>query len=277
MSDDLRSDIDAWLASNWDPDLTVAEWWERLCDSHWAVPTWPEESFGRALSRGDAGVVADAMAAAGALGPPAGLGVMLAGPTIVAHGTDEQKERYLPPIVSGEERWCQLFSEPGAGSDLAGLRTPGRARRRRVGGQRPEGLDHLARHDADSAILLARTDPDVPKHKGITLLRRRHAPARRRGAAAARRSPASRTSTRCSSTDARVPDDAPGRRARQRVGRGQHHADGGAGSSLGAWTVRPSLAVAGTVAGHLELRAGDFVKGASSGTAGVIGAAPGSW
>jgi len=88
MSDDVGSDVAAWLACNWDPDLTVAEWWERLCDSHWAVPTWPEESFGRALSRGDAGVVADAMAAAGALGPPGGLGVMLAGPTIVAHGSD---------------------------------------------------------------------------------------------------------------------------------------------------------------------------------------------
>src|SRR5690606_13986268 len=117
----LRQEIRSWLASNWDPDLTVAEWWERLADDHWAVPTWPESDFGRGLSRGDAAVVAKEIAAAGAIGPPGGLGVMLAGPTIVAHGDEEQKRRYLRPIVTGQEAWCQLFSEPGAGSDLAGL------------------------------------------------------------------------------------------------------------------------------------------------------------
>ena len=75
----LRSEIRSWLASNWDPELTVAEWWERLADAHWAVPTWPESDFGRGLSRGDAAVVSQEITAAGAIGPPGGLGVMLAG------------------------------------------------------------------------------------------------------------------------------------------------------------------------------------------------------
>src|SRR5687768_14455684 len=114
-------DVKAWLADSWDPDVTVGEWWETLAESGWAAPTWPEEWHGRGLTRDLANVVSKELAAAGALGPPTGLGMMLAGPTILAHGTEEQKRRYLRPIVTGTEAWCQLFSEPGAGSDLAGL------------------------------------------------------------------------------------------------------------------------------------------------------------
>ena len=136
----VREEVRAWLDDQWDPDLTLAAWWERLADSGWAVPTWPTEWLGRGLSRELAGVVAQEFRNAGAAGAPAGLGVLLAGPTILAHGTDEQKTRYLRPIVDGSEAWCQLFSEPGAGSDLASLQTR-RARRRRVGDQRPEGVD----------------------------------------------------------------------------------------------------------------------------------------
>ena len=163
----LRKEIRTWLESNWDPDLTVGEWWERLAEDRWAVPTWPESDWGRGLSRGDAGVVAAEIKAAGAVGPPGGLGVMLAGPTIVAHGDDEQKRRYLRPIVTGAEAWCQLFSEPGAGSDLAGLQ----AKAVRDGDEwivNGQKVWTSGGQIADRGMLLARTDPDVPKHKGIS-------------------------------------------------------------------------------------------------------------
>ena len=163
----LRDEICGWLAANWDPDLTVAEWWERLADGGWSVPTWPEDAFGRGLSRGDANVIGEEITAAGALGPPGGLGIMLAGPTIVAHGDEDQRALYLRPIVTGAEAWCQLFSEPEAGSDLAGLKC--RAERDgdvwNVNGQK---VWTSGGQIADRGMLLARTDPDVRKHKGIS-------------------------------------------------------------------------------------------------------------
>src|SRR5947209_4831900 len=122
-SEDVTTEVTAWLEENWNPDLTVGDWWELLGYSGWAVPTWPEDSFGKGLSRGDGVGVSQAIADFGALGPPGGLGLLLAGPTIVTHGTDEQKQHYLRDIITGQKAWCQLFSEPGAGSDLAGLQT----------------------------------------------------------------------------------------------------------------------------------------------------------
>jgi alkylation response protein AidB-like acyl-CoA dehydrogenase len=163
----LRHEVRSWLASEWNPDLTVAEWWDRLADAHLAVPTWPEHAFGRGLSRGDAAVVTEEIKAAGALGAPGGLGIMLAGPTIVAHGDEQQRNTYLRPIVTGAEAWCQLFSEPEAGSDLAGLKC--RAERDgdvwTVNGQK---VWTSGGQIADRGMLLARTDPDVRKHKGIS-------------------------------------------------------------------------------------------------------------
>jgi alkylation response protein AidB-like acyl-CoA dehydrogenase len=163
----VRTELRGWLADAWDPDLTVGEWWVRLAESGWAVPTWPSAWLGRDLPRELVGVVAAELRAAGAIGPPAGLGMLLAGPTILAHGTDEQRERYLRPIVSGAEGWCQLFSEPGAGSDLASLQT--RAVRDGdewvVDGQKVWTSGATI---ADLGMLLARTNPDAPKHQGIT-------------------------------------------------------------------------------------------------------------
>ena len=87
MTDELvRDDVRGWIADNWDPDITLAEWWERLCESGWAVPTWPEQWFGKGLPRELAGVVNGELRAAGAIGPPSGLGVLLAGPTILKPG-----------------------------------------------------------------------------------------------------------------------------------------------------------------------------------------------
>src|SRR5437660_3436336 len=89
----LIDELRAWLGDNWDPDLTVGEWWDRLGTSGWAAPTWPVEWYGRGLSRDDGMRVRGAIADFGAMGAPSGLGLLLAGPTIVTHGSDEQKER----------------------------------------------------------------------------------------------------------------------------------------------------------------------------------------
>ncbi len=163
----VREELRSWLADAWDPELTVGEWWERLADAGWAVPTWPAGWLGRDLPRELAPVVASEVRAAGAIGPPAGLGMLLAGPTILAHGSDAQKERYLRPIVTGAEGWCQLFSEPGAGSDLASLQT--RAERDGdewiITGQK---VWTSGASIADLGMLLARSNPDAPKHQGIT-------------------------------------------------------------------------------------------------------------
>ena len=166
-ADEVASEVRAWLRDNWDPDSTLAEWWERLADSGWAVPTWPKEWFGRGLTGDLAAVVSRELREAGAVGPPAGLGLMLAGPTIVAHGSEEQKARYLRPIVTGQEAWCQLFSEPGAGSDLASLqcRAVKDGEEWVVNGQK---VWTSGAQVADLGMLLARTDVDVPKHRGIS-------------------------------------------------------------------------------------------------------------
>src|SRR3954465_8865799 len=167
VSKDVTSEVKAWLDENWDPGLAVGEWWERLGLSGWGAPTWPEEWYGKGLGRSDAALVQRAISEAGALGAPGGLGLMLAGPTIIAHGTDEQKERYVRDIVTGKKAWCQLFSEPGAGSDLAGLTT--RAVRDGeewiVNGQK---VWTSGGQIADMGMLLARTNAEVPKHQGIT-------------------------------------------------------------------------------------------------------------
>ena len=166
-ADEVASEVRAWLKDNWDPELSLAEWWERLADSGWGVPTWPKEWFGRGLTSDLGAVVTREIRAARAVGPPAGLGLMLAGPTIVAHGSEEQKQRYLRPIVTGQEAWCQLFSEPGAGSDLASLqcRAVKDGDEWVVNGQK---VWTSGAQVADLGMLLARTDVDVPKHRGIS-------------------------------------------------------------------------------------------------------------
>ena len=164
---EVRAQVAAWLARAWDPELSLAQWRARLADSGWACPTWPREWGGRGLPAAAAGVVAEEFTRAGAVAAPDGVGMNLAGPTILEHGSDELKRRFLRPTVTGEISWCQLFSEPGAGSDLAGLQ----ARAERAGdgfvvsGQK---VWNTSAHHADFGLLLARTDWDAPKHRGIT-------------------------------------------------------------------------------------------------------------
>ncbi len=163
----VRDEVRTWLKENWDPDRTVAEWWQLLADSGWAVPHWPEDCFGKGLPGDLARAVSDEIASAGAIGPPSGLGLLLAGPTIMVHGTDEQKRRYLKPILNGQEGWCQLFSEPGAGSDLASLQC--KAERDGdewiINGQKvwTSGAQY-----SDIGEIIARTDANLPKHRGLT-------------------------------------------------------------------------------------------------------------
>ncbi|HXR53519.1 MAG TPA: acyl-CoA dehydrogenase family protein [Acidimicrobiales bacterium] len=166
-SKSIVEEIRAWLKENWDPELTVAEWWNRLGLAGWSAPTLPTNAYGRGLSRPDAIGVSREIASFGALGPPGGLGLLLAAPTIATHGTQEQIDLYVRDIVTGQRGWCQLFSEPGAGSDLAGLTT--RALKDGdewvINGQKVwTSLGQFA----DLGMLLARTNPEVPKHQGIT-------------------------------------------------------------------------------------------------------------
>ena len=164
---DAVTEAKEWLAANWDPDLTVGEWWERFGTSGWAAPMLPDTAYGKGLSRSEVVRVQEAVAEFGALAAPGGLGLLLAAPTIATHGTPEQQERYIRAIVTGQEAWCQLFSEPGAGSDLAGLAT--RAVKDGdewvITGQK---VWTSGGQIADVGMLLARTNPDVPKHQGIT-------------------------------------------------------------------------------------------------------------
>ena len=116
-------------------------WQAQKADAGWACITWPKEFGGRDASSIQ-NVIWKQEEARYAVPPNIfTIGQGMLGPTLMAHGTDEQKSLYLEKMLRGEEIWCQLFSEPGAGSDLAGLRTSARARRRRVDHQRPEDLD----------------------------------------------------------------------------------------------------------------------------------------
>jgi alkylation response protein AidB-like acyl-CoA dehydrogenase len=163
----VRAELRAWLATAWDPDMGLAAWRERLVDAGWAVPTWPREWYGRGLPAWADRAVADELRAIGAVGAPLGAGMSLAAPTMREHGSDDLRRRVLRRTLTGELHWCQLFSEPGAGSDLAGLTTTAVRDGDEwvVNGQK---VWNTSAHHADLAILVARTAWDMPKHQGIS-------------------------------------------------------------------------------------------------------------
>ena len=159
--------VRSWLEEHWDPDLTVAQWWEKLGTAGWSSPMLPNDAFGRGLSRSDSVAVMRAIGEFGALGPPSGLGLLLAAPSIATHGTPEQIAQHVRDIVTGRQAWCQLFSEPGAGSDLAGLT----AKAERDGDEwivNGQKVWTSLGQTADMGMLIARTNVDVPKHQGIS-------------------------------------------------------------------------------------------------------------
>ncbi|MFV0260140.1 MAG: acyl-CoA dehydrogenase family protein [Acidimicrobiales bacterium] len=163
----IGAEADAWLAANWDPELPLGVWWRRLAESGWGFPHFPTDWFGRGLGPEAEAEVAAAVRRAGAFGPPRGIATMMVAPLLVEMGTEEQKQAWLPGIVTGTDVWCQLFSEPGAGSDLAGLSTRAVLDGDQwvVNGQK---VWTSGGHYAQRAILVARTNPDVPKHRGLT-------------------------------------------------------------------------------------------------------------
>ncbi len=164
--DDLRAEVRDWLAREWTPEIDRSRWAERVFEAGWAVPSWESEWYGRGLSDAQSRIVAAEFAAVGAPGTGHDRANLFAC-TLHDLGSDEQKRRLIPPSVRGESKWCLLYSEPGAGSDLAGLRT--RADR--------DGDDWVVNGQkvwtsfakiADYGMLVARTDWDVPKHNGIS-------------------------------------------------------------------------------------------------------------
>jgi alkylation response protein AidB-like acyl-CoA dehydrogenase len=177
---EFRQGLRAWLEQNlpagwntpeWqEPEDRVGflkEWTRKLHDAGYSGLAWPKEYGGAGLSPAFQAIAYEELARAEAPEHVGLIGIGMAGPTIIAAGTDEQKKKYLANILSGKEVWCQGFSEPGSGSDLASLqaRAVPDGDGYRITGQK---VWSSFAHIADRCILLARTDPDAPKHQGIT-------------------------------------------------------------------------------------------------------------
>jgi alkylation response protein AidB-like acyl-CoA dehydrogenase len=172
----FRDEVRGWLAENHPGEEPSGDehgfefrktWQRKLHTQGYAGLSWPEEYGGRGATLIEQAIFGEELARAKAPGPANVLGLVMGGPVVIAHGSEEQKRRYLEPILSGEEIWCQGFSEPDAGSDLAALKT------RAV----KDGDDWVVTgqkvwttlaHEAKWCMLVARTDPDAPKHKGLT-------------------------------------------------------------------------------------------------------------
>ncbi|HLI66624.1 MAG TPA: acyl-CoA dehydrogenase family protein [Caulobacteraceae bacterium] len=166
---EARSWIEANLPEGGARGPNARRWREAVAAKGWGAPTWPVEYGGGGLSRAEARVVAEEMARAGAHNPIGGLGIMSIGPTILELGTPEQKARHLPHIARGEYEWCQGYSEPGAGSDLASLQTKceDKGDHWLVNGSK---IWTSVANLADWCFCLVRTDFSAKKHEGISCL-----------------------------------------------------------------------------------------------------------
>ena len=143
-------------------------WQKKKADGGWACIAWPKEYGGRSATPIQRVIWDQEEGAFAQLNSPFQIGQGMCAPTMMVYASEEQKKRYVPPLASGEEIWCQLFSEPAAGSDLAGLRTKAEKRGDDwvINGQK---IWTTGAHFADYGILITRTDPNVPKHKGLTM------------------------------------------------------------------------------------------------------------
>jgi alkylation response protein AidB-like acyl-CoA dehydrogenase len=180
----FRAEVRAWLADNFPPELRHARpteedagtppsaahaaWRNAMAGKGWGTPTWPQEYGGGGLGRAQADVLQSEMTLIGAWNPLIGIGVMMFGPTLLEFGTAQQKAQHIPPICRGEISWCQGYSEPGAGSDLASLQTSAVdiGDHFLVNGQK---IWTSQGHLADWCFALVRTDR-TRKHEGISFL-----------------------------------------------------------------------------------------------------------
>ena len=197
--EDFRSETRAWLEANCPPEMrepmrseadacwggrnpafqsdAQRQWMERMGEHGWTVPALAEGLWRRrAFDRRETKVLKEEMARIGARSPLTSFGISMLGPALLKFGTEEQKKHFLPQIARGEIRWCQGYSEPGAGSDLAGLADQGRGQGRPLAGQRPEGLDQLRRQGR--LDLLPRPHLDRVQAPGHQLPAVRHGDAR---------------------------------------------------------------------------------------------------
>ena len=176
----VRSFLSANLPEGWtDPGFRLPEemdridflkdWQRRLYENGFLGMAWPKEYGGQGTSQVEMAIFNEEMARFRAPGPLNGLGLSMAGPTIITHGSEAQKKRFLKNILSCEEIWCQGFSEPNAGSDVASLRTRAELKGDEfvVNGQK---VWTTLAHIADWCMLLVRTDPEAPKHRGLSYL-----------------------------------------------------------------------------------------------------------
>jgi alkylation response protein AidB-like acyl-CoA dehydrogenase len=181
--DAFRDEARGWLAANFPTGLkgkgaavlmqgqTTAEseaWRKAMGEKGWGTPTWPKAYGGGGLTPAEARALQQEMAAIGAWNPIGGMGVMMWGPTLLEYGTEEQKQRHIPPIVKAEVRWCQGYSEPGSGSDLASLQTKceDRGDHWLINGQK---IWTSGANTADWCFCLVRTDT-TKKHEGISFV-----------------------------------------------------------------------------------------------------------
>jgi len=172
----FRDEVRSWLGDNNpgpEPDgeeakfLFRRDWQLKMHEGGWVGISWPKEYGGRGASLIEQAIFSEEMARQKAPAPANVLGLVMGGPVVIAHGTEDQKERFLEPILSASEIWCQGFSEPESGSDLASLKTKAV---RDNGGWRVSGQKVWTTyaHEAKWCMLLTRTDTDAPKHKGLT-------------------------------------------------------------------------------------------------------------
>ncbi|HEX4719207.1 MAG TPA: acyl-CoA dehydrogenase family protein [Thermoleophilaceae bacterium] len=172
----FRDDLRGWLEAN-NPGAAPRrdddafefqrQWQKKLHDGGWTGLSWPKEYGGRGATLIEQAIFNEEIARAGAPSPANVLGLVMGGPVVITHGTDAQKERYLEPILTADEIWCQGFSEPESGSDLASLKTKAVKSNGEwlVTGQK---VWTTYAHKAKWCMLVARTDFEVPKHKGLT-------------------------------------------------------------------------------------------------------------
>lgn len=167
VESEVLSEVRTWLENNWNANASLIEWRSKLAETGWGIPHWPTQFFGRGYSQSLANKIDAEFTRIGAIGA-AQTGVrMLAAATLLEHGNTVQNQTYLRSIITGEASWCQLFSEPGSGSDLAGATTRADldGDHWRINGQK---VWTTSAHHADFGLLVARTDWDVPKHQGLS-------------------------------------------------------------------------------------------------------------